>query len=312
MCSQDNFDDVYKQAVQAQSSLERMVADEWQNIPKDSNEPPHKEPVPTCAKKWVEKAISPGIKTRKSAKDKMDIRLPERQKGHAKYLKDLARITLEYTDCTRMAGAIKDSGLKIIFLKNRIAYPTVEGYSDIKTEVEIQLGDTYHIVEVQLNHPLMISAKERGHHYYDKIREMVPELCSPHSLDKETFKELCCGVLSELERTSFDFATEELKAKTSSPLDVLNITGRIRDEAIKCGEAGGELEVGVHSRTADLAMVLKRVADVLLVDLASRSLMTCKSCRLRQTWLQSWRPSGRDSRQRTPRGSSKKRTRGCT
>ena len=195
-------------------------------------------PSPGSAQPWVDEAVSAGIKGRPRSLEKMEIDYG----GHAKKLKDLARITLVYSNCARMArvvgGEMDDEGLVISDLKNRFLYPTALGYSDLNACVTMALNDgTKYIAEVQLNHPEMIAAKKRAHRHYEVIREKVPALCQGTAVDAATLEAFL--VSKVMGQTSFDIAYAELMAKTSSTSDVLLLAEEL--EAIV--KQGREIEL---------------------------------------------------------------------
>ena len=73
---------------------------------------------------WVDQAIDPGVKGDVRAKEKMK----NDYGGHANMLKDLARITLKYESCDRMATAVKElkkAGFSLVVTKNKYLSPTV-------------------------------------------------------------------------------------------------------------------------------------------------------------------------------------------
>ena len=81
-------------------------------------------PVPAQKRAWVDQAIDPGVKGEKRAKEKMK----NDYGGHANMLKDLARITLKYESCERMASAVKElqrAGFSLVMTKNKYLSPTV-------------------------------------------------------------------------------------------------------------------------------------------------------------------------------------------
>ena len=71
------------------------------------------------AAEWVDRAISPGIKSRERALEKVR----DEYGGRVELLRDVSRMTLEYLDCTRMAAAARDemgaNGMAIGTIKNR-------------------------------------------------------------------------------------------------------------------------------------------------------------------------------------------------
>lgn len=155
--------------------------------------------------------------------------------GHAKWLKDVARLTLIFKDCTRMLHAVRDEmphhGLQVGILKNKIAYPTALGYSDLNTVVVMELmqGKQY-LAEIQLNHEAMIEAKHKAHHNYQTVREELPKMVEGTSVDPRRLESLLVELLTQ--RSSLDYATRELMAKTSSPSDVMKLAHMIQFQEI--------------------------------------------------------------------------------
>jgi hypothetical protein len=97
-------------------------------------------------------------------------------------LKDLARLTLRFTSCSRMAHALAEglqgAGIEVLTLKNKYASPTPMGYSDFNLCAGVVLSDgTRYVCEIQLNHVDMLEAKKEAHVHYEKVREELPALC---------------------------------------------------------------------------------------------------------------------------------------
>jgi hypothetical protein len=122
----DQFDVVYKQAEKARRMLRNALADAW-SIDKEREQlgkTPFYYPVADQKRAWVDQAIDPGVKGDVRAKDKMK----NDYDGHANMLKDLARITLVYESCERMATAVqelKKAGFSLVVTKNKYLSPTV-------------------------------------------------------------------------------------------------------------------------------------------------------------------------------------------
>ena len=72
----------------------------------------------------IDGLVDPGVKGDVRAKEKMK----NDYGGHANMLKDLARITLKYESCDRMATAVKElkkAGFSLVVTKNKYLSPTV-------------------------------------------------------------------------------------------------------------------------------------------------------------------------------------------
>jgi hypothetical protein len=163
-----------KQAPEAQKKLEFLIADKWEADPKKET---LLHPVPGTAREWVEFADSPGIKSEPRVSEKMK----NDYGGHANKLKDLARLTLRFSSCSRMAHALAEglegAGIEVLTLKNKYASPTPMGYSDFNSCAGVVLSDgTRYVCEIQLNHVDMLEAKKEAHVHYEKVREELPAL----------------------------------------------------------------------------------------------------------------------------------------
>ena len=122
----DEFDVVYAQAEIARNLLRNALADEWfvDEERKQLGKTDFFYPVAAQKRAWVDEAIDPGIKGDVRAKEKMK----NDYGGHANMLKDLARITLKYESCERMATAVKElkkAGFSLVVTKNKYLSPTV-------------------------------------------------------------------------------------------------------------------------------------------------------------------------------------------
>ena len=123
----DDFTVVYAQAEAARDLLRNALADEWfvdEERKRLGKKTDFYYPVPAQKRAWVDQAIDPGVKGEKRAKEKMK----NDYGGHANMLKDLARITLKYESCERMASAVKElqrAGFSLVMTKNKYVSPTV-------------------------------------------------------------------------------------------------------------------------------------------------------------------------------------------
>jgi len=197
-----------KQAPEAQKRLEFLIADKWEADPKKET---LLHPVPGTAREWVEFADSPGIKSEPRVSEKMK----NDYGGHANKLKDLARLTLRFTSCSRMAHALAEglqgAGIEVFTLKNKYASPTPMGYSDFNSCAGVVLSDgTRYVCEIQLNHVDMLEAKKEAHVHYEKVREELPALCQDTKVDAG---ELEAFIVGRLSTSSLDAAVEALSAK---------------------------------------------------------------------------------------------------
>ena len=123
----DDFTVVYAQAEAARDLLRNALADEWfvdEERKRLGKKTDFYYPVAAQKRAWVDQAIDPGVKGDVRAKEKMK----NDYGGHANMLKDLARITLKYESCDRMATAIKElkkAGFALVVSKNKYLSPTV-------------------------------------------------------------------------------------------------------------------------------------------------------------------------------------------
>ena len=122
----DEFDVVYSQAEEARHIFRNALADAWllDEERKRLGKTDFYYPVAEQKRAWVDQAIDPGVKGAERAKEKMK----NDYSGHANMLKDLARITLKYESCERMATAVqelKKAGFSLVVTKNKYLSPTV-------------------------------------------------------------------------------------------------------------------------------------------------------------------------------------------
>ena len=205
----DDFETVYfKQAPAAQARLMSLIADEWVE---DPNKATLQHPAEGKARPWVEFADSPGIKGEPRSREKMK----NDYANHANKLKDLARLTLRFTSCGKMAAALTkelgEAGIQQLTLKNKYASPTPMGYSDFNLCVGVRLDDdTLYVCEMQLNLVEMLEAKHEAHVYYEKVRRELPALCSGTTVDPGELEGFIVGQLST---SALDAAVEALSQK---------------------------------------------------------------------------------------------------
>ena len=122
----DTFDVVYTQAEMARDLLRKALADKWfvDEERERLGKTPFYYPVADQKRAWFDQAIDPGVKGDVRAKEKMK----NDYGGHANMLKDLARMTLKYKGCDRMATSIqelKKAGFSVVVSKNKYLSPTV-------------------------------------------------------------------------------------------------------------------------------------------------------------------------------------------
>ena len=198
----DDFETIYEQAAEAQELLQRELVSAQGN--------------------WVDEdgLVTPGVKGQLRELQKMF----DDDDGHAMFLKDLARSTLTYTNCARMAHAVSlETGLNIGVLKNQFAFPTALGYSDMCTDVVLRLADgTNFVAELKLNHPLTTAAKEMAHEQYELTRSAMPRLVEVTDVSARILEKVIVEEL--LNSTALDFATQLLMDKVTSQADVAYLT----------------------------------------------------------------------------------------
>ena len=221
-----------KQAPEAQKRLEFLIADKWEADPKKET---LLHPVPGTAREWVEFADSPGIKSEPRVSEKMK----NDYGGHANKLKDLARLTLRFTSCSRMAHALAEGlqgvGIEVLTLKNKYASPTPMGYSDFNLCAGVVLSDgTRYVCEIQLNHIDMLEAKKEAHVHYEKVREELPTLCQGTKVDAG---ELEAFIVGRLSTSSLDAAVDALSAKAEGLFLYAYMLGQHLESEAKKGRA---------------------------------------------------------------------------
>ena len=204
----DEFAVVRHQAAAAQRVLTAAVATKWEADPGKAT---LRHPAAQAAtKEWIEMADDPGVKGEERARQKM----ANDYAGHANRLKDLARLTLRFTQPATMVRALRELpslGIKIVVFKNKYAQPTPMGYSDINLVVEIPLPDgTPYLGEMQLNLDEMLAAKKEAHSHYEVIRTRLPELCKGTKVDAEKLENYITG---RLNTSALDAAVAVLSAK---------------------------------------------------------------------------------------------------
>ena len=182
----DTFDVVYQQAEQAQTKLTGAVATEW--VP-DKKLSFMRHPAEGKKMDWVDGADDPGVKGIDRAREKME----KDYGGDASKLKDLARMTLVYKNCSRMASALielKHAGFEIVQCKNKYASPSPLGYSDLNLCLRVPLGnETTFVCEMQINHERMIEAKMYAHDYYEVVQGMIRKICADCGLQDDKKKD---------------------------------------------------------------------------------------------------------------------------
>ena len=209
----DDFDTVYAQASEAQDVLLKAVAEHWESDPDPKLSFLKHAVKGTAAKDWIEMADSPGVKGSKRAKEKM----ANDYDGHANKLKDLARLTLRFTQPGKLATALrelKSLGFKTVILKNKYANPTPMGYCDFNLVVTVKLADgTEYLCEMQLNLQQMLDAKEEAHKDYEIIRTELPKLCKASGVSTEKAGKLEEFIMGRLNTSALDGAVASLSSK---------------------------------------------------------------------------------------------------
>jgi len=230
----DDLDTVHvKQAPEAQKKLELLIADKWEA---DPNKATLRHPVQGTARAWVEFADSPGIKKEPRVSEKMK----NDYGGHANKLKDLARLTLRFSSCSRMAHAIAEglqgADIEVLTLKNKYASPTPMGYSDFNLCAGVVLSDgTRYVCEIQLNHIAMLKAKDEAHVYYEAVRKELPALCQGRMVNDGELTDFIVGRLST---SSLDAAVEALSAEAEGLFLYAYMLGQhLESEAKKQGHS---------------------------------------------------------------------------
>ena len=209
----DDFDTVYAQASEAQAVLLKAVAEHWESDPDPKLSFLKHAVKGTTTAEWIEMADSPGVKGSKRAKEKM----ANDYGGHANKLKDLARLTLRFTQPDKLVTALrelKSLGFKTVILKNKYANPTPMGYCDFNLVVTVKLADgTEYLCEMQLNLQQMLDAKEEAHNHYEVIRTKLPELCKASGVDTEMAGKLEEFIMGRLNNSALEAAVDALSSK---------------------------------------------------------------------------------------------------
>ena len=211
-----DFAVVYAQANEAQKILTEKVATEWE-LDQAVRGPDGllflRHPAKGKAARWVDDADNPGVKGEERAKQKVENDYDD----DASKLKDLARLTLLYSDCSRMADALdslEEQGFKVLQLKNKFANPTPMGYRDLNLCLGVLLADsTHYVCEVQINHKLVAEAKHRAHKPYEIVRTELPELCKASGVDTKQAEKLEAFIVGRLNSSALDVAVAALSAK---------------------------------------------------------------------------------------------------
>ena len=167
-----DFDGVYARAAEAQAALVATLGDcEWEGL--HGSHAKHAVATPD----WFDGAVDPGVKGPDRAREKV----ANEYGGDASLLKDLARCTVHFADCGRLAEALGrlSGGVRVRQLKNKFASPTPMGYRDLSCVVELDLGDaTPYLCEIQLHHDGMLAAKKTAHVHYEVVRSALPRICA--------------------------------------------------------------------------------------------------------------------------------------
>ncbi|MCW8328563.1 phosphoribosylglycinamide formyltransferase [Photobacterium sp. SDRW27] len=142
-----DFDDLYTQAVSAQTELEQII---------------HQVSMLSATQ-----AVLPGLKSKQRAKYKISTELG----GQTELLTDLARGSLVSKDIGSLVQSFEllNKKLTIVEVKNRFKSPAPSGYRDLK--MLVRLPNSQHIAEIQL-HLDEISEIKNGaeHDIYEQIQ----------------------------------------------------------------------------------------------------------------------------------------------
>jgi len=138
-------------------------------------------------------------------------------------------MTLSYEDTAHMVHAVCHEmgahGISIGGLKNRFAFPTAMGYSDVNMSATLSLANgTKYIVEVQINHPEMIRAKEAAHPFYEIMRSKLPKLCVGTCIEPGELEKAIVDAINDRPQLA---AMDLLMERVGSTADVLYLAEEI-------------------------------------------------------------------------------------
>mgnify|MGYP002834381820 CR=1 FL=1 len=126
----------------------------------------------------------------------------------------------------------------MVQVKNKFLNPTPMGYRDLNLALRVRLNDasrTGYICEVQINHALIIEAKEKAHAHYEIIRSRLPELCRGTPVDADKLESFISG---RLNNSALDSAVAALSLRA----DGLFLYAHLLAEHLE--RAGGEIDFG--------------------------------------------------------------------
>ena len=131
---------LFRDAAEARSILKNVIAGEnWQEIPTASGSL-LEVPVPGTALEWLDNVHVPGLKGLERSLEKVRLDYG----GNLMLLKDVCRLSLVFSTCTRMLNSIdklRTMGFNIVGLKNKYASPTPMGYRDFNVSIAVPLDD---------------------------------------------------------------------------------------------------------------------------------------------------------------------------
>jgi hypothetical protein len=187
----------------------RAISPEWEDL-RVVGSTVLRHPKPGTAAAWIHEAISPGLKGKERAREKVR----NDYDGDCSNLKDLVRFTLEFENCKQMLIGLRRLRLlfTVVTLKNKYANPTPMGYRDLNLCLEVPISNgNKHICEVQLNLTSMLRAKDQTHEQYEVARSVLPEICKGSSMDWE---KLFSFIMQRLSASSADGIVELLAGKS--------------------------------------------------------------------------------------------------
>ena len=124
---------------------------------------------------WVDAIYNPGVKSTERILEKSQ----HKYNGDFRQVRDASRLALQFETCQGIVNAIEHlhKHFPIIEFENRFAIPTALGWRDISVLVQVNVGDRFHICEIQLHHIEYAEARKRAHKHYKTLRTMLPTVC---------------------------------------------------------------------------------------------------------------------------------------
>lgn len=212
MQTTNDLNELYEDAKVAREKLLAKFASEWE-VYKTIGSTVLRVPVAGKAAPFVDRVIDPGVKEIGSAQRK----IRDDYAGNARFMKDLARLTAECRNCERLYQVLKflteQKDICVRAQKNKFINPSPLGYRDFNLSVEVQFEDGHsHICEIQANLDDMLVAKDIAHHYYETIREVIPQICKSVGVDRSRFE---ASVLRLLDSSVLDSVIHEMEQKAN-------------------------------------------------------------------------------------------------